>query len=750
MPDRRLELLIELENQKALKDLTKFNMALGTTDKQTAKATKAFNSFIGALKVTAIAAAAKHLVQVASDAEEVDNKFNVVFSTISEESKKAAEELARSYGLSTKASKELLANTGDLLTGFGFAQKESLGLSRQVNKLAVDLASFTNYAGGAKGASEAITKALLGETEQMKSLGVAIRQNTKEFRAQVEAQMEATGASEQQAKAHVILNEIMKQSKNAIGDFARSEESFANQTRIAMARVEDLAGIAGEKLLPIATDLIKQFAGLAEELQENEGLMMILAGSAEIVGAALSIALGIISAGLKIIGDFALGVNDLIEGNNSLVRQLEKSSKAFSKEADEIENLQGRFTKLREKETLTKKERKELLRITEDLSRVTSSDISQTDLLTGSLKNLNEQLNKEKQHKKELATISAREQLLEILKEEEKTEGRLARKQEEYYLNAQGLIDAKKNGNWKVLELAKENVNQSILEIQLEKDKLAEMEKQKTAAEDLIRSLETENALRFAGVTGQPEANVEKQVEAKTEVEEAKFQVSVDYAAKERELFAEKLAADRSVYEEEVEAKREAEKKKKEAAEKSFKAQIAMAKEYAEISSTVLNGLSGISNQYYKNELANAEGNAEKTKQLKREQFIVNKALSVGESIINTANAVTAQLAQGNLPLAIAVGAMGAVQTGLIAAEPVPAFAQGGSFRTNGEQMIKVGDNSGGVEDVTITPVSSFGNDSPGGTDTPIIIQIDSTPIYQGMLRASKDRTLLIDQGAIV
>jgi hypothetical protein len=37
----------------------------------------------------------------------------------------------------------------------------------------------------------------------------------------------------------------------------------------------------------------------------------------------------------------------------------------------------------------------------------------------------------------------------------------------------------------------------------------------------------------------------------------------------------------------------------------------------------------------------------------------------------------------------------------------VPAFAAGGDFLTAGPQLIKVGDNAGGVERVTITPISS-------------------------------------------
>lgn len=97
---------------------------------------------------------------------------------------------------------------------------------------------------------------------------------------------------------------------------------------------------------------------------------------------------------------------------------------------------------------------------------------------------------------------------------------------------------------------------------------------------------------------------------------------------------------------------------------------------------TITNGLQGISDQYYANEIASATGNEEKIKQLKRDQFNANKVLGVTNSIINTAGAVMKAYEQlgpiFGTPAAIAVGAIGAVQTGLIAAQPMPAFAEGG------------------------------------------------------------------------
>ena len=72
-----------------------------------------------------------------------------------------------------------------------------------------------------------------------------------------------------------------------------------------------------------------------------------------------------------------------------------------------------------------------------------------------------------------------------------------------------------------------------------------------------------------------------------------------------------------------------------------------------------------------------AKFKAEESK-LKREAFEKEKAAAIIKSIINTAVGVTA--AAPVIPLMILTGVLGAVETGLIASQPTPKFAKGGTF----------------------------------------------------------------------
>ena len=128
----------------------------------------------GALAAIGLGKMVKGWVKSASQAEEVSNKFGVVFKSVAVEANKASANLAANYGMSTVKSKELLSATGDLLTGLGMSGESALETSISVNKLAADLASFQNI--DVKQASDALTKGLLGERESMKSLGIVIQE----------------------------------------------------------------------------------------------------------------------------------------------------------------------------------------------------------------------------------------------------------------------------------------------------------------------------------------------------------------------------------------------------------------------------------------------------------------------------------------------------------------------------------------------------------------------------------------------
>lgn len=191
------------------------------------------------------------IIGMASDAEEAINKFNVTFGEVAIKANVVADAFAKDFGLASATARTLLGDTGDLLSGFGFAGDASLDLSIRVNELAVDLASFTNIEGGARQASRALTKALLGERESVKELGIAILEMDVKAQVAINSAKGLTFATERQAKAYATLDIAISQSQNAIGDYARTSDQLANTTRRIRERFLELAQLVGTFLIDV-------------------------------------------------------------------------------------------------------------------------------------------------------------------------------------------------------------------------------------------------------------------------------------------------------------------------------------------------------------------------------------------------------------------------------------------------------------------------------------------------------------------
>jgi len=123
-------------------------------------------------------------------------------------------------------------------------------------------------------------------------------------------------------------------------------------------------------------------------------------------------------------------------------------------------------------------------------------------------------------------------------------------------------------------------------------------------------------------------------------------------------------------------------------------------------------------------QIAAAEGNEAKQKQLKKKQAKADKAFSVFQAGMNIGTAIASAYAftkGGPIIKGIAAAIAGVAATAnfvKVAATPIPAFFQGtspGGFTTSGPQLIQVGDNASGRERVSVEPLDSTESAGGGG-----------------------------------
>ena len=261
---------------------------------------------------TGLALWIKSTVAWYSDLVEINQKFGVVYSDMSKEADKTAKNLSDNYGLSSRGARGYLADIGDLVSWLWYTQEASLDFWKNVVELWTDLASFSNVAWWSEEAIDRLKKWLLGEHENLKALGIQINENMVKTQLLADWTDHLTGVELMQAKVQARMTLALSQSKNAIGDFARSKESLANVTRIVQAKMQDLTDGLWKLFYPIilqiTTALVPLVEKMAKWVENNQELAKVII-----------IAVGAISGLALVFGTLGLILPSIIGGFSAMI-----------------------------------------------------------------------------------------------------------------------------------------------------------------------------------------------------------------------------------------------------------------------------------------------------------------------------------------------------------------------------------------------------------------------------------------------
>ncbi len=215
----------------------------------------------------------KSILEASSRVEELNSKFNTVFSGIEATADAWAREYAEATNRGVTSTKEFLATQQDLRTGYGDSTEAAMKYAQAVVGVTNDLASFSNVP--VEEAMQAINSGLSGQFEALRRLGVGLNTNIINQSEYAQSINKTWDEMSNLEKQEAVLSGIMSQSKNAIhqnvqvwtdydyklGDAALTSESFANSTQGLTQRLDDLKAELGDSILPMATNII----GVASE-----------------------------------------------------------------------------------------------------------------------------------------------------------------------------------------------------------------------------------------------------------------------------------------------------------------------------------------------------------------------------------------------------------------------------------------------------------------------------------------------------
>lgn len=311
------------------------NQLTGASNKAAKQATSIFSGMgkkiAAGLSIAAFTKFTKDCLEVGSNVTEVQNVVDTAFKDLSGQADQWASNAMTNFGLSELSAKKYMGVFGQMSNAMGITGQAALDMAEDVTGLTGDVASFYNL-----GTDEAYTKLKsiwTGETETLKDLGVVMTQTNLDQYALNNGFGKTTAKMTEQEKVMLRYQYVTSALSNATGDFVKTQDSWANQTRILTLRFEQLKASLGKGFIALFTPILRglntMLAGLQKVADGFATFTQMLTG-ADISSSASSI------TGLgDIASDTADNVSGIGDAASSTAKEIEKSLAGF----DQIEKL---------------------------------------------------------------------------------------------------------------------------------------------------------------------------------------------------------------------------------------------------------------------------------------------------------------------------------------------------------------------------------------------------------------------------
>jgi hypothetical protein len=333
-------------------------------EKAATKASKATTDWADKSRVAglAITAGLGLSVKRATDLSETINKSNVVFGKNAATMLAWSKTSATAMGISQQAALETASSFGNLFTTMGLGPQATADMSQELVELASDLSSFNNIPTDL--VLEKLRAGLVGEIEPLRSLGVQINEAAVQAELMRMGIEKVNGVFTESDKVLARYNLILAQTGTAQGDFARTSDGLANQTRIARAELDNAAATIGVALIPAVTtgvsvvaDMASGFAQLPQPVQTataavgamSAGLLLIAPQAAKTIEVFKGMALGSRVLGLAMgpVG-IAAAAAAAAAGIYLLVRSLDSGDDSLTRASANVTTLQESIVALQQ------------------------------------------------------------------------------------------------------------------------------------------------------------------------------------------------------------------------------------------------------------------------------------------------------------------------------------------------------------------------------------------------------------------
>lgn len=324
---------------KETKKTTKSTKEYGKqAQKSGSTAKKAFSGVGSSLKSLSVVAAAafsvhklvefgKEAINLASDLQEVQNVVDVAFGEMSYKIEEFSKTAIESFGISELTAKRTASTYMAMAKGMGIAEEAGSDMAITLTGLTADMASFYNVSQDV--ADTAIKSIFTGETESLKQFGIVMTEvNLQEF-ARQKGINKSISAMTQQEKTMLRYEYVLQQTALAQGDFVRTQDSWANQTRVLQERWKEMQVTFGETFVALGTLVLPVINAIIEGLNKIAIAFRMVVESLGLLRNAETSTAKTTNEQVKNSQTTADNIGEQVENQKELNRELKKTTASF-------------------------------------------------------------------------------------------------------------------------------------------------------------------------------------------------------------------------------------------------------------------------------------------------------------------------------------------------------------------------------------------------------------------------------------
>lgn len=272
-----------------------------------------------AFGVASLVAFGKQAVQIASDLTEVQNVVETAFGTMSSQVDAWAKNSIKQFGMSELAAKRMASTYMAMNAGMGLNGQGAADMAMRTAERAADISSFYNKS---IDESDTMLKSIwTGETESLKQIGVVMTQTNLDAYALANGFGKTTQQMTQSEQVMLRYQYVMNQTRLAAGDFVKTQDNWANQTRILSEQWKQFLGIIGQGLIQVLTPALKFLNQMMSVLIQWAQTFTAITGA--IFGKQQAQA----NASAAAVGNVADASNAAADGQNALAGATKKAGK---------------------------------------------------------------------------------------------------------------------------------------------------------------------------------------------------------------------------------------------------------------------------------------------------------------------------------------------------------------------------------------------------------------------------------------